>query len=1300
MNILKLLRGVIARVKAIGAQVRSRKPNTPGPKTVSEGTISSPHASDVPTTPTAIETAIATSSVHLSGGAKSSEEGTTAVLFSLDSTPSQDSVGSYSLEPIVASDENLAIPSALPHAAVPEMDGDAAGEHPPPATVADEYRQLVYRRRRPRKPYSDVSDDEVSDFLARAEHGSLDEIADLTAQRLDTLLREALALSRVRLIGELPISPSAFQQIAEVMRKTYDIHGTLTIPPALFVTSMVFCARYSQEEARNFWTPYAQLVWDRPEADASFQIRCRRHFIGCRECLKEWYGLSFPIIKGQDGSVVRPVYHHAVIPYYLEDAFAGWLVQHLEHLQKLAVDYGPDALPTLLSDEPSLNRIPPSLRSFILGEMTSATAAALIIQLCEAATAYLSGEENVAHLISSPIERALWHKVQRELDGEIERKQMRRGPQPVLTWGWSLEDEELQLRLAHVSGSHGIPDLCVWTEKGETALSDSECYEVLERYLWRDRNGWSLDEIRLSGGPIEGQIAVLSEDHEDDRPDVLLRKDVPAVPSGVIVFARESRQDWAMFVGRERVTDGDWLISMAEGVALCDADGRQIASYKKEYVPNLLREHSAHITAGRYALQLPVTVTQGGEPLFTIERMPEQIGTPVLEGPCQLPDLSSRIPPVFTGPPITLHIPGMTNELLSHTVLSVRSATFHKPYSLEELRTGSAMSISVEGDCTIALDTLFPDEAGVYTLDLRRGLKSLLDEPLQFSYLPGVEVEAPELKRHYTPANLPSAHIYGVTVEQVVVGTRADVEPIDGGIQVTWHVLKSPECSLRLEINDHSIPLAWPISRTYAWVNEDHPVDGTPRILDCDIAVIHIRGTRRQSVTLRVAADSEREFSLDAKGTREIELSRDQLIEMIEVRRETHVPVEIAAEGDTWPLFVYVRKPDLTVRHVTYNADKKQLVLECEVGRVCEGEFLVQVSKASAPADEMLAIRDFHLLKESLIFDCDLSPGQYEVQILSSGEQVDGKALHIAEASKQNETIALPTTKPREPGARKARQRPPLIPWTQIETKWRRVGIPQFQWSIVPAGCFLMGGDPLAEGAWQGGEFDLPYPFWVSIYPVTVAQFRVFVEQGGYNNYESWKSQCWSKKGEPPELERRGSYRDEHPITNVTWCEAFAFANWLNDELPGVKPVDAPEGYVIRLARECEWEKAARYPDGRLFPWGDEWDPTRLSWRGHRGKGLRPVGSFPDGVHAELGVHDLLGGINEWCLTAWRDAYISPQNEDNFGKAGDKRCVRGGSWKTDDTRRLRSAARMKASPGYRSEQLGFRLVVSKPTRWL
>ncbi len=91
-----------------------------------------------------------------------------------------------------------------------------------------------------------------------------------------------------------------------------------------------------------------------------------------------------------------------------------------------------------------------------------------------------------------------------------------------------------------------------------------------------------------------------------------------------------------------------------------------------------------------------------------------------------------------------------------------------------------------------------------------------------------------------------------------------------------------------------------------------------------------------------------------------------------------------------------------------------------------------------------------------------------------------------------------------------------------------------------------------------------------------------------------------------------------HPVVGVTWYEAYAYTQWLDEQRRQGKltlPGEVPAHYVIRLPRECEWEKAARYPDGRLWPWGNTWDPTRLNWEGSEIGRTSAVGIFPNGAN-------------------------------------------------------------------------------------
>ena len=58
-----------------------------------------------------------------------------------------------------------------------------------------------------------------------------------------------------------------------------------------------------------------------------------------------------------------------------------------------------------------------------------------------------------------------------------------------------------------------------------------------------------------------------------------------------------------------------------------------------------------------------------------------------------------------------------------------------------------------------------------------------------------------------------------------------------------------------------------------------------------------------------------------------------------------------------------------------------------------------------------------------------------------------------------------------------------------------------------------------------------------------------------------------------------------HPVVNVSWYDAVSYCEWLSQE----------RGETYRLPTEAEWEKAARGGDGRLYPWGDDFDPGKCN---------------------------------------------------------------------------------------------------------
>ncbi|NDJ78657.1 MAG: formylglycine-generating enzyme family protein, partial [Chloroflexi bacterium] len=154
---------------------------------------------------------------------------------------------------------------------------------------------------------------------------------------------------------------------------------------------------------------------------------------------------------------------------------------------------------------------------------------------------------------------------------------------------------------------------------------------------------------------------------------------------------------------------------------------------------------------------------------------------------------------------------------------------------------------------------------------------------------------------------------------------------------------------------------------------------------------------------------------------------------------------------------------------------------------------------------------------------------------------------------------------------------------------------------------------------------------------------------------------------------------------------------WLDDLQQQGKlrlPESVPDEYVIRLPRECEWEKAARYPDGRLFPWGNEFDARKLNSAESGIERTSAVGIFADGASPNE-AHDMSGNVWEWCLTRWEEEYKEPEAENNDPQGKALRCLRGGSW-VSLVNGCRAATRHWNNPGSRYDYWGFRVVCSVP----
>ena len=218
---------------------------------------------------------------------------------------------------------------------------------------------------------------------------------------------------------------------------------------------------------------------------------------------------------------------------------------------------------------------------------------------------------------------------------------------------------------------------------------------------------------------------------------------------------------------------------------------------------------------------------------------------------------------------------------------------------------------------------------------------------------------------------------------------------------------------------------------------------------------------------------------------------------------------------------------------------------------------------------------------------------------------------------------------------------------------------------LVSPSDFIMGSD---AGMEDEGKAQLIYLdiFYIDKYEVTNSQYRACVTAGACLPPKKLNSSTRAGYYNKPEF-------NSYPVVYVDWNMARNYCEWRGARLP----------------TEAEWEKAARGPEGSVYPWGEEISCEEANFSGCQ-KDTAAVSSFANAV-STYGVYNMAGNVYEWVSSLYK-----PYPYDLFDgredlEAPGERVLRGGSWlSVDRENEVRSAHREKADPATAKENIGFR----------
>jgi len=618
----------------------------------------------------------------------------------------------------------------------------------------------------------------------------------------------ARSFGKVELLGQLRFTSDDYRRVSQAVKEALNKNpeNLEWIPDRVFLTLLVFCARYEDTYTSGFWPVFLERLGLRN--DAGVQNACRKRFDEARSKLERLY---FPT---EGYKYVTPILYHAVIPQACVPEMARLL-------HEIGQDSGWDAVSEMEIEE--LERQLPivahraratrSLSRFVNTGYSRRLAAQFVHDLCEAAHLRQRGVfrlQDIESLLEDhPVQREVWDKLMgmgSERDGAATiRKSLFVAPR----WQWDIRSRQLRLFFPRHSISGGLRPASFVVAKDRYPLEVDQ-----EDGYWQIEPTYFAEMSVVDPGAQKITVELCAENGS-----VLRRYAASRLNERVLFFKLEASGTVATFVPFEKgLPAGEWLALIRRNLRLRDAVG-EVKANSEWYAPRGFEEYRALSVV----LSPPVTVFADNDSKEELERIPvaeESSRSLRLEGQMLLEADDPSGAATFTGAAPEVFIAAQIWEEIKNLQLQFRDLTTVNEresgaqiYSIQSLRKSQiAIWSESERQLQIQLDVLLPKgSTGRFRLKLLRGLQSAQYRPLEFNLVPATRVmpSTEEFDRTlYTVEEAPQVQIACPAASEATSKTGNITSVMPGINRIEWPAFEN-DFEATLRFGDFRMSLRW-----------------------------------------------------------------------------------------------------------------------------------------------------------------------------------------------------------------------------------------------------------------------------------------------------------------------------------------------------------------------------------------------------------------------------------------------------------------------------------------------------------